>query len=278
MSEQQITCSECRGVFIFTAAEQAFYAEKQLAAPPKRCKTCRQARKAGRGPGGPSSGPAPRRFSGDVNEYRSPMSGGGGPSGGGGARGARGAPAGAGNFRGRGDARGAPVRAPVRARGRDGVPAPAQPRSWGAAVGGGNGPSERRSPAFPQERSRERPTQQARGGVGAPSREQAPGPPKPTPRAAPPRPERAKFDIACGQCGAHAQVPFKPLEGREVFCQDCYRARRGLPKPAEGEAATSAVDVQDSTSSADARAEPETPDAVGPKGLGGEGSDNGIVE
>ncbi len=24
-----------------------------------------------------------------------------------------------------------------------------------------------------------------------------------------------------------AQVPFKPLEGRQVFCQPCYKARKG---------------------------------------------------
>ena len=31
----------------------------------------------------------------------------------------------------------------------------------------------------------------------------------------------------CATCGAEAQVPFKPLEGRQVFCQACYRARKG---------------------------------------------------
>jgi CxxC-x17-CxxC domain-containing protein len=44
-----------------------------------------------------------------------------------------------------------------------------------------------------------------------------------------PRPARAKFDITCGACGTAAQVPFRPLEGRDVFCQSCYRARRGPP-------------------------------------------------
>jgi CxxC-x17-CxxC domain-containing protein len=46
-----------------------------------------------------------------------------------------------------------------------------------------------------------------------------------------PRPERPKFDITCGACGIAAQVPFKPIEGREVFCQECYRARRGTARP-----------------------------------------------
>jgi CxxC-x17-CxxC domain-containing protein len=34
------------------------------------------------------------------------------------------------------------------------------------------------------------------------------------------------FSIHCNACGVEAQVPFKPAEGREVFCPTCYRARR----------------------------------------------------
>jgi CxxC-x17-CxxC domain-containing protein len=33
--------------------------------------------------------------------------------------------------------------------------------------------------------------------------------------------------VTCAECGASAQVPFKPLEGRQVFCQPCYKARKG---------------------------------------------------
>jgi CxxC-x17-CxxC domain-containing protein len=36
------------------------------------------------------------------------------------------------------------------------------------------------------------------------------------------------FDITCKTCGGVAQVPFKPIEGRDVFCQPCYRARKPL--------------------------------------------------
>lgn len=75
MSDQQITCNECGDVFAFTAAEQDFYAQKGLASPPKRCKACRQARKAAHG-GPPQQAGRGRRFSNDVNEYRSPMTGG----------------------------------------------------------------------------------------------------------------------------------------------------------------------------------------------------------
>jgi CxxC-x17-CxxC domain-containing protein len=34
------------------------------------------------------------------------------------------------------------------------------------------------------------------------------------------------FSITCKSCGAEGQVPFKPIEGRDVFCQTCYRARK----------------------------------------------------
>jgi CxxC-x17-CxxC domain-containing protein len=47
MADQDITCSDCGAVFTFTESEQEFYASKELS-PPKRCKNCRQARKAQR--------------------------------------------------------------------------------------------------------------------------------------------------------------------------------------------------------------------------------------
>jgi CxxC-x17-CxxC domain-containing protein len=37
---------------------------------------------------------------------------------------------------------------------------------------------------------------------------------------------RPTFSITCKSCGAEGQVPFKPVEGRDVFCQACYRARK----------------------------------------------------
>jgi len=51
--------------------------------------------------------------------------------------------------------------------------------------------------------------------------------------AAPPapareRPPRPRYDITCMECGAAAQVPFKPIEGRQIFCQPCYRLRKGV--------------------------------------------------
>ena len=43
--DKTITCADCGQPFTFTASEQAFYAEKGFSDSPKRCKTCRQARK-----------------------------------------------------------------------------------------------------------------------------------------------------------------------------------------------------------------------------------------
>ena len=46
--DRTITCADCGQEFTFTASEQAFYAEKGFTDAPKRCKVCRQARKAQR--------------------------------------------------------------------------------------------------------------------------------------------------------------------------------------------------------------------------------------
>ncbi len=260
MSDQQITCSECGGVFVFTEAEQQFYETKQLAAPPKRCKSCRQARRAAReggapggggggfggggggargGFGGPGARPQPRRFSNDVNEYRSPMGPGGGGHGQAGgdrpapggfnARGARPARPGAGGPGGHAPNAGF--------RGRE-------PSANGNARGGfGAAPQgELRGPSFPRDRGQWGTSNGpgASGGFGGGDRPRRPAParevtaprperlpPSDDPRQTRPRAERPRFDITCAECGAQAQVPFKPLEGRQVFCQTCYRARKG---------------------------------------------------
>lgn len=40
------------------------------------------------------------------------------------------------------------------------------------------------------------------------------------------RPPRESFDAVCSECGTQTTVPFKPVEGRPVFCRDCYRSKR----------------------------------------------------
>ena len=49
--DKTIVCADCGQEFTFTASEQAFYAEKGFTDAPKRCKPCRQARKAQRNSG-----------------------------------------------------------------------------------------------------------------------------------------------------------------------------------------------------------------------------------
>ena len=36
------------------------------------------------------------------------------------------------------------------------------------------------------------------------------------------RPQRQMFPAVCAQCGKDCEVPFKPREGRPVYCSDCY--------------------------------------------------------
>jgi CxxC-x17-CxxC domain-containing protein len=57
-SDRQITCLDCGQPFVFTAGEQQFYEKKGFREEPKRCKTCRDARKNRRAPqaGASSSG------------------------------------------------------------------------------------------------------------------------------------------------------------------------------------------------------------------------------
>ena len=35
--------------------------------------------------------------------------------------------------------------------------------------------------------------------------------------------KRKLFDAVCSKCGCETQVPFKPIEGKEVYCRDCFQ-------------------------------------------------------
>ncbi len=37
---------------------------------------------------------------------------------------------------------------------------------------------------------------------------------------------REMHDATCSECGVQTQVPFKPKEGRPVFCKDCYMKKK----------------------------------------------------
>jgi len=173
-TDQEIACVDCDVTFLFSAAEAAFFAERELAVP-RRCRACRSARKrrqaSRQAAGGPQSrsprtssprdsppdspdvSPRRPRYTGDVNEYRSPM------------------------------------------------PDPAFPRytpqghpqaDRGEAAGGEAGRTD----------ANRRPAGNRR------------------------RPRARSFAITCQACGADAEVPFRPREGREIFCSTCYRARK----------------------------------------------------
>jgi len=115
--DRTIVCVDCGAEFIHSAADQARYAERNFTNDPKRCRTCRDKRKASGGGGGGGTGGGPRR------------------SFGGGA-------------------------------------------SRGGAGGGGGGP-------------------------------------------------RQRFQAVCAECGQQTEVPFKPTEGRPVYCRACYESRKG---------------------------------------------------
>jgi CxxC-x17-CxxC domain-containing protein len=35
-----------------------------------------------------------------------------------------------------------------------------------------------------------------------------------------------KHKATCSECGKECEVPFKPEEGRDVFCTDCFKKKR----------------------------------------------------
>ncbi len=50
-TDKTLTCVDCNQEFAFTASEQQFYADRQFSEP-RRCPSCRAAKKAARGDGG----------------------------------------------------------------------------------------------------------------------------------------------------------------------------------------------------------------------------------
>jgi len=37
---------------------------------------------------------------------------------------------------------------------------------------------------------------------------------------------REMHKTVCSECGQECEVPFKPTEGKPVFCRDCFQKRR----------------------------------------------------
>ncbi len=40
------------------------------------------------------------------------------------------------------------------------------------------------------------------------------------------RAPREMYTAVCAECGAETQVPFKPVEGRPVYCLECYQKQK----------------------------------------------------
>ena len=51
-TDKSLQCADCGAPFTFSAQDQEFFAQKGYTNEPKRCPTCREARKAERGGGG----------------------------------------------------------------------------------------------------------------------------------------------------------------------------------------------------------------------------------
>ncbi len=37
---------------------------------------------------------------------------------------------------------------------------------------------------------------------------------------------REMHKATCSECGTECEVPFKPTEGKPVYCRDCYRKKK----------------------------------------------------
>lgn len=88
--DKTIVCVDCGAEFTFSADEQQRFAERGFTNEPKRCKTCRDAKKAQQG--GPGGGGGGSSYGGGGGGGRGGYSGGGG---GGGSRGGYGGGGGA---------------------------------------------------------------------------------------------------------------------------------------------------------------------------------------
>jgi CxxC-x17-CxxC domain-containing protein len=44
--------------------------------------------------------------------------------------------------------------------------------------------------------------------------------------------QRSETKTTCSQCGKETTVPFRPTQGRPVFCRECFQQRRSMGSPA----------------------------------------------
>ena len=60
--DKSLTCADCGATFVFSAEEQEYFQSKGFENEPKRCPSCRRARKANRSNSGDRSFGAPREM------------------------------------------------------------------------------------------------------------------------------------------------------------------------------------------------------------------------
>ena len=48
------------------------------------------------------------------------------------------------------------------------------------------------------------------------------------PVASSPQTARVETRTSCSQCGKDTTVPFKPAQGRPVFCRECFQVKRQM--------------------------------------------------
>ncbi len=215
--DQELECVQCKKEFTFTAGEQEFFSDKGFTEP-RRCKSCRNARrkrsqKEGNGiyrsPAFEKSAPAHQKI-----------------------RGQRG------RGKGRPDNRGGGRKGDYRSNG------------FG---GGGAGRGEYRSPAF-REQSAIKPEQEYRSpgfkeydSIKPEEEYRSPGFREyadmnvddeyrsPAYRDSKKKymDEKPMFSIICSSCGIEAMVPFMPEEKEEPMCKECFLAVRKAEKEAQ---------------------------------------------
>ncbi len=205
--DRTLVCVQCNNEFVFSVGEQQFFAEKGLTAEPKRCKTCRDARKGQRRRRGQGNG-----------IYRSPAFEDSAPR----HQKIRGVRRGDKGGAGRGHYRSPGLN--DRAPGKDEYRSPAF-REYETI----KPEDEYRSPAY-RDQEKLDPVEEYR----APGfREYDDRDPKADYRAPGYQDIRQKymdekpmFAITCSACGKEAMVPVLPDELEEVFCQECYAEMR----------------------------------------------------
>ena len=43
--------------------------------------------------------------------------------------------------------------------------------------------------------------------------------------------DRAMHEAICDKCGSECEIPFKPTEGKPVYCSDCFKKRGSSESP-----------------------------------------------